>query len=137
MRSFVEVCMRRDPNVNVDKIKVVAMNGEEGLKCGVLVDGMRLQHISEFKYFRLVLDESGTDGVECSMKVASYRMVAGAIRSLDNVKGLQLECARVLHDTLLVPLLIIISLGLELYRWTTSGLVGIRKMDKVPSARIK
>ena len=44
-------------------------------------------------------------GVECSRKVASGRRVEGAIRSLVNGKDLQLECVRVLHDTLLVPVL--------------------------------
>ena len=53
-----------------------------------------------------VLDESGTDGAECSRKVASGRRVAGAMRSLVNARGLQLECARVLHETLLVPVFI-------------------------------
>ena len=35
----------------------------------------------------------------------SRRRVADAIRSLVNDKGLQLECARVLHESLLVPIL--------------------------------
>ena len=51
------------------------------------------------------MDESGTDGAECNRKVASGRRVAGAIRSLVNARDLQLECARVLHETLLVPVL--------------------------------
>ena len=51
-----------------------------------------------------VLDESGTDGAECSRKVASER-VTGAIRSLVNARDLQLECARVFHETLLIPVL--------------------------------
>ena len=51
-----------------------------------------------------VLDESGTDGAECSRKVASGRGVAGTIRSLVNARDLQLECARVLYETLLVPI---------------------------------
>ena len=59
--------------------------------------------MSEFKYLRCVLDESGTNGVECSSKRASRRRIAGAIRSLVNAKDSQLECARVLHETLLVP----------------------------------
>ena len=42
---------------------------------------------------------------ECSRKVASGRRVAGAIKSLVNARDLQLECARVLHETLLVPVL--------------------------------
>ena len=40
----------------------------------------------------------------CS-RVASWRMVAGAIRSLINARSLQFECARVLHESLLVPVL--------------------------------
>ena len=52
-----------------------------------------------------VLDESGTDGAECSRKVASGRRVARAIRSLVNTRDLQLECARVLHGTLFIPVL--------------------------------
>ena len=43
------------------------------------------------------MDESGTDGAECSRKVVSGMRVAGAIRSLVN--------ARALHETLLVPFL--------------------------------
>ena len=49
-----------------------------------------------------VLNESGTYKAECSRKVASGRRVAGAIISLVNAKSLQLECARILHETLLV-----------------------------------
>ena len=48
------------------------------------------------------MDESGTDGVECSREVMSGRRVVGAISSLVNAGELQFECARVLHETLLV-----------------------------------
>ena len=68
------------------------LNGEEGLECEVYVDGISLEHISEFKYLECVLDESRTDE-ECSRKLASGRRVAGAIRSLFNVRDLQLGCA--------------------------------------------
>ena len=44
------------------------------------------------------MDESGIDEAECSRKVASGRKVAGAIRSLVNVRSLQ-------HESLLVPVL--------------------------------
>ena len=37
--------------------------------------------------------------------MANGRRVAGAIRSLNNVMNLQLQCARVLHETLPVPVL--------------------------------
>ena len=51
------------------------------------------------------MDESGTDEAECSRKVESCWRVAGAIRSLVNARSLQLQCARVLHKSLLVPVL--------------------------------
>ena len=38
-------------------------------------------------------------------RMASGRRVEGAIRYLVNVRELQLECARVLHETLIVPVL--------------------------------
>ena len=71
----------------------MVLNGGEGLVCEVHVDGIRLEHVSEFKYLGCVSDESGTDGAECSRKVASGRRVAGPIRSLVNTRDLQLECA--------------------------------------------
>ena len=67
----------------------MVLNGEEGIECEVLV--------SEFNYLGCVLDESDTDGAECSRKVASGRRVPCAIRSLVNARDLQLECAIVLH----------------------------------------
>ena len=56
-----------------------------------------------------VLDLSGADGAEYSRKVASGRRVKGVIRSVVNTRYLQLECARVLHETLLVPVLMYVS----------------------------
>ena len=51
------------------------------------------------------MDESGTAGAECSRKLVSGRSVAGAVNSLVHARDLQLECARVFHETLLVPFL--------------------------------
>ena len=34
-------------------------------------DGIRLEHVSEFKYLGCVLNESGTEVAECSRMVAS------------------------------------------------------------------
>ena len=76
------------------------------MACEVYVDGIRLEHTSEFKYLRCVLDESGRDNSDCRRKLVSGRRFAGAIRSLVNARNLQLECVRVLHETLLVPVLV-------------------------------
>ena len=69
------------------------------------------------------MDESGTDGVDCSRKVANGRRVAGAIRSLVNARSLWVECAKVLHESLLVPVLTYGSetmIWKERSRWITS-----------------
>ena len=95
-----------------------------------------------------VLDGSGTDGAECSEKVASGRRVAGTNRSLFNTRSLQLQCARVLHESLIVPVL---TYGSETMIWRENerfrirvvqmdnlrGLLGIRRMDIVLNARIR
>ena len=47
---FTEMCRRRRLKVNAGKSKVMVLNGEEGLECEVHVDGIRLEHVSEFKY---------------------------------------------------------------------------------------
>ena len=80
------------------------------------------------------MDESGTDGAECSRKVVIGRRVADAIGSLIYARDLQLGYARVFHETLLVPVLIMYGcmavrqyygrrrrdLELVLCKWTTS-----------------
>ena len=43
--------------------------------------------------------------MEQSRKVVSGRRYAGSIRFIASARDLQLECARVLHETLLVPVL--------------------------------
>ena len=60
--QFAEVCKKRGLKVNATKSKVMVLNRLEGLECEFHVDGIRLEHISQFKYFGCVLDESGTDG---------------------------------------------------------------------------
>ena len=47
------------------------------------------------------MDESGTNRADFSRKVEIGRRVAVAIKSLVNDRDMQLECARVLHETLL------------------------------------
>ena len=116
---------------------------EEGLKCEI-----HLEHISECKYLGCVLNESGADGAEYSRQVANGSRVVGTIRSLVNAWDLQLECARVLHEILLVPLLMYDSettLWKEKERFRVRagqmdnlrGLLGIRRMNRVPNAWIR
>ena len=48
-----EVC-KRGLKFNAGKSKVMVRNREEGLECEVRVDGVRLDHASEFKYLGCV-----------------------------------------------------------------------------------
>ena len=83
---------------------------------------------------------------EEGLKVASGRRVADAIRSVVNARGLLLECARVLHEALLVPVLIYGSVTMlckkERYRIISvqmdslTELLGIRRMDRVLNTQI-
>ena len=86
--GFVEVYRRRGLKVNASKSKAMVLGGKKGVKCEVCVDGMRLEHVSEFKYLGCVLDESSTDGAEGSWKVASGRRIVGAVRSPFNARDL-------------------------------------------------
>ena len=134
MGWFFEV-YRKGLKINAVKSKVMVLNGEEGLQCEVHIDWFQNSKIC-------VLGESGTDGAECS------RRVAGAIRSLVNARDFQLDCARVLHEKLLVPVLIY---GTETMLWKEKerstiravqmdnlrGLLGIGRMDRVLNSRIR
>ena len=92
---FVEASRRRGLKVNAGKSKVMVLGVEYRLKCKVYVDGICLEHISEFKYLGCVLGESVTDKAECRKKMASWRREKGAIRFLVDANELQLEWARV------------------------------------------
>ena len=109
---------------------------------------IRLEQVSVFKYLGCVLNESGTYEEEYSRKLTSGRMIVCVIRSLVNARSLQFECAMVLYESLLVPVL---TYDYETMIWRKKetsrisavhmdilrGLLGIRRMDKVPNARIK
>ena len=102
----------------------------------------------EFIYFGCVLNESGTDGVECRKKVVNGKKVAGTIRFLVNDRDLQLDCARVLLESLLAYVLVY---GSETMIWKEKEssriravemnnlrrLLGNRRKDRVPNARIR
>ena len=80
--------------------------------------------------------------------MARGRRDAGAIRSLVNARDLQLECARILHETLL---LLFLMYGNEITLWkkkeramirpvqmeNLKGIIGSRRMDRAPNARNK
>ena len=80
--------------------------------------------------------------IECYRKVVSGRKSAGTIRSLVNFWSLQLDCGKVLYETLLMPVLVY---GSETIVWKEEersrirvvqiydlrGLLDIRKLDKV------
>ena len=76
-----------------------------------------------------------------------WRRVAGVIRSLVNATDFQIGCARILHETLLVPVL---TYGSKTMLWKEKkrsriraaqindfrGLLGIRRIDRISNAQI-
>ena len=93
--------------------------------------------MSEFKYAGCVLDESGTDKSECHMKVPNGRKVAGAIRSLANARGLQLDWAMELHVYLAVYREKERSRIRAVQMDDLKGLLGIKRMHKVLNAQMR
>ena len=94
------------------------------------------------------MDEAGTDWAKCNKKVASERRVAVPIRCLVNVRDLQIECIRVRHESLLVPVHMYGSETMlckekersrirAVQMYNLRGLLGIRRMDRFPTARIR
>ena len=69
------MCRRRGLKVKEGKSKVMVLKGKGRLECEAHIDEIHFKHFLEFKYLGCVLDESGTDGAECSRKVVSGRRV--------------------------------------------------------------
>src|SRR5678815_5560557 len=93
---------------------------EDGPRCEVTLGGEQLEQVPEFTHLGYMLDEKGTDDAECSRKVVNGRKVTGANKSLVNVKGLNLECARVLHVGMLLPVLMYSSETMVWNMWYKS-----------------
>ena len=91
--------------INGGTNREIVLRRDKGVECEVCIDFMRFEHLLEYKYFACVLKESGINEVECSRKVVGGRRAVGAIRSLVNASGLQLECTREHIQLLLVPVL--------------------------------
>ena len=70
------------------------------------MNGVLLEQVSEFKYLRGVLNDCGTDESDCNNRVVKERQISGAVRSLVNERCLNMKCAKVLHEKLVVPVLI-------------------------------
>ena len=87
------------------------------------------------------------DEAEGSREPVSGKSVTGVIRSLVDARSLQLECVRVMHESLLMPVLTYSS---ETMIWKQKersriralqidnlrGLLGIRRRDKILNAWI-
>ena len=65
---------------------------------------------------------------QCHRNMVSGRRVAGAIKFLVNARYLQLECARVLQETLLVPVLMY---GSETMIWKERSRIRPVQMDNL------
>ena len=80
--------------------------------------------------------------------MSCVRRIADAIMTLVNARELQFDCARILHETLLVPALMygnetILLKEKESFRVRSvqmdnlERLIGYKRMDMIPNARIR
>lgn len=74
--------------------------GEDETMCDVAIRGTHLEQAQFFKYLRCVVNKSGIDYADIVGKV----MQVG--RYNNDERGLSLECARFLHENMLVPTLV-------------------------------
>ena len=127
---FFDWCRRRELKVNAGKINVMVMNGEEVLECDVHLEGLRLEHVSKFKYLECVLDEVGTDGknVVGRWQVGrGWQVPIGSLLMLWICRLSVLE-SYIKHCLYMFLRMIVRQwygrrrrdLGLGLYKWTTS-----------------
>ena len=98
-----------------------------------------------FNICDIFLEESSTGDAECRRKAESWRKVTGAIRSLVNARSLKSECAKILHEVLLLPVHMYGSKTKKEERSriravqmdNLRGLLSIKRMDKVPNSLIR
>ena len=71
----------------------MVLNGDDGLESNISMDEEKLAQMSKFRYMGCFLDKLGINVAMCHIKVDCGRKVGGAIRSLINDSGLQVEHA--------------------------------------------
>ena len=65
--------------MNAGKRKVMVLGQEDELVYEICVDGVQLEHMSEFNYLGCFFFGSGTDEAECRRKFANERKVENPI----------------------------------------------------------
>ena len=112
--------------------------GKEGSIYKGFVDVTRLEHASEFKYIGCDLDKSGSGSAKSCWKFAN----------MVSAKRLQLECAKVLHEALLLTVSLygsetMVKRDRERAKFRVlqidnlRDVLGIRRMNRVPNLRVK
>jgi hypothetical protein len=81
--------------------------------------------VEEFNYLGSILSKDGTCKAEIEQRVMKGRNVCGAIKKLVNQKSLSLECARALHEGVLVPTLLYSNETLTVYERDVSRLQAV------------
>ena len=89
-----------------------------------------------------MLDKKGVDDIKCGSKVSNGRQVAGAIESLVKARRLSFERNRVVHESMLLP---VVMYGSKEMVWSQNyrsevqtvqmnylrRVLGVRKIDKM------
>ena len=148
INKFNNVCKRRGLKINVDKSKVMIVGGGNENRCEVDLNGKMLEVVKEFGYLGSIVNDKGTDESDCNKRVVNGRKTAGMIRSLVNKRCLSQNCAKILHEKMLVPTLLY---GSECMVWKPKerwkiqavqmdnlrGMLGVKRVDKMKNEEIR
>lgn len=55
--------------------------------CDIEVQGKKIEKVHEFKYLEFMVNDRGTEKIECKTKVMNGSRVAGAIKALENERS--------------------------------------------------
>ena len=141
VEKFVLVCEKRLLKVNVDKSKIVVFEHDGDTNCVISINGEYLEVVDEFKYLGSMLSKNGLCKSEIDNRVLKGRSVSGAIKKLLNQRHLSIQCARALHEGILVPTLLYGNETVTMYDRDVSRLqavemnmlrndVGVKRWDR-------
>ena len=148
VECFAQVCNDMKLKVNVGKSKIIVFEREGESNCEVFIGNERLEVVEVFKYLGSVFEKRGGCENDVNQRVIQGKKVGGIVRNLVKRNGLSVECARTIHEVVLVPTLLYGSETVYLKERDISriravemdclrSIVGVRRMDRVRNADVR
>jgi hypothetical protein len=148
VEKFAQVCQKRLLKINEDKSKLMIFEYGETSECDIRVNGRFIEVVDKFCYLGCMLSKDGTGSEEIDSRVMKGRSVSGAIKKLVKEKHLSIQCARALHEGVLLPTLLYGNETLSMYERDASRLqavemsllrsaIGVTRRDRIRNENIR